>query len=435
MKRAVALLTVFAVAMLAVSAAAADRGRPDAHRRGEGEEGNRPFTYAVIGDTPYGQPQIENFPNDVDEINADPQVRLVLHLGDIKNGSSQCSTEYFEQIRADFDQFADPFVYTPGDNEWTDCHRANNGAYWPAGPVLNGDVRPARLDEIHRIFFDRPGWTLGRHPMRVRTQGVPYAENVLWERSGIVFGDLNVPGSNNDWLPWFEQPRTSSQIDEVTNRTKADLIWLDRIFDRAHEEHQRRDPDRARVHQRDRDERRRAENDRERYVSSAVDDREDQIAEERHRARDGGADHEREERDVDVRSETRDRRQQQWEREHDRPGEKGADRFLTRAGDARERRSDEWRWRERQDRHHRVADDRCQRTEPQVRQRDRREVARPAQRKEREERRPRAGREEVQRERRLHGALKVRRRASRGARARARRPPRAPGTSSRARGS
>jgi hypothetical protein len=197
----------------------------------------RPFTYAVIGDTPYGQPQIENFPNDVAEINTDPQVSLVLHLGDIKNGSSQCSTEYFEQIRADFDGFSDPFVYTPGDNEWTDCHRANNGGYWPAGPVLNGDPRPARLDEIHRIFFDRPGWTLGQNPQRVRTQGGRYVENVLWDRAGVVFGDLNVPGSNNDWLPWFEQPRTSSQVDEVQNRTAADLEWLDRIFDGARAGH------------------------------------------------------------------------------------------------------------------------------------------------------------------------------------------------------
>ena len=94
-----------------------------------------------------------------------------MHLGDIKNGSSQCTTSYFEQIRADFDGFADPLVYTPGDNEWTDCHRANNGAFWPAGPVLNGDTRPARLDEVHRIFFPAPGWTLGQHARRVEHAG------------------------------------------------------------------------------------------------------------------------------------------------------------------------------------------------------------------------------------------------------------------------
>jgi hypothetical protein len=80
-------------------------------------------TYAVIGDTPYGSTQVANFPNDVADINADPAVALGIHLGDIKNGSSRCDTSYFEQIRADFDLFQDPLVYTPGDNEWTDCHR------------------------------------------------------------------------------------------------------------------------------------------------------------------------------------------------------------------------------------------------------------------------------------------------------------------------
>src|SRR5919106_2978853 len=102
---AVALCAALA-ALIAVPLASADR-----FDRGG------PITYAVIGDTPYGQPQVDNFPNDVAEINADPDVRLVVHLGDIKNGSSLCDTTYYQQIRADFDQFQDPLVYTPGDNE------------------------------------------------------------------------------------------------------------------------------------------------------------------------------------------------------------------------------------------------------------------------------------------------------------------------------
>jgi hypothetical protein len=40
----------------------------------------------------------------------------------------------------------------------------------------------------------------------------------------------NVPGSNNDWLPWFGAPRTQEQIDEVTNRTNADVAWIDHVF-------------------------------------------------------------------------------------------------------------------------------------------------------------------------------------------------------------
>jgi hypothetical protein len=226
MRRLTAALAVTAaIGLIAAPAAFAGKGHVS--------HSAKAVTYAVIGDTPYGQPQIDNFPNDVAEINQDRKVRLVMHLGDIKNGSTECSTDYFNLIRTDFDAFEDPIVYTPGDNEWTDCHRANNGAYWPAGPVLNGDTRPARLDEIRRIFFDRPGRTLGVHSMKVAAQTPIFPENVRWFASGVQFGDLNLPGSNNDWAPWFEQPQTSSQIDEVTQRTAADLAWLDGIFNRA----------------------------------------------------------------------------------------------------------------------------------------------------------------------------------------------------------
>jgi hypothetical protein len=227
MRRALLAVAVLAMTALVVpTIAAAGNGTPD-------DNSATPVTYAVIGDTPYGQPQVDNFPNDVAEINADNAVRLVMHLGDIKNGSSRCDTSYFERIRAAFNQFKDPLVYTPGDNEWTDCHRANNGGYWPAGPVLNGDTRPARLAEIHRIFFDRPGWSLGQRARRLDTQGGEYPENMRWSQSRVEFGTLDVPGSNNDWAPWFELPRTKSQIDEVNDRTAVDVAWIDRIFTQA----------------------------------------------------------------------------------------------------------------------------------------------------------------------------------------------------------
>ena len=58
---------------------------------------------AVIGDIPYGDAQIAAFPARIDELNADPDVRLVVHLGDIKNGgSSLCTDEYFAWVRAQF---------------------------------------------------------------------------------------------------------------------------------------------------------------------------------------------------------------------------------------------------------------------------------------------------------------------------------------------
>ncbi|MDX6665066.1 MAG: hypothetical protein QOG68_1272 [Solirubrobacteraceae bacterium] len=223
MFRASLLATAAIVASAPLSAVAndnhgGDRGHHDA------------LTYAVIGDIPYGQPAVDAFPAHISQINADPQVRRVLHLGDIKNGSSLCDTSYFELIRSDFDGFDDPFVYTPGDNEWTDCHRANNGGYVPT----------ERLAEVRRIFFDNPGRTLGRHARRVDSQSAAFPENVRWDEGGVTFGMLNVPGSNNDLLPWFGTAETpqqqQDQANEYATRNAADLAWLKRIFGEAREQ-------------------------------------------------------------------------------------------------------------------------------------------------------------------------------------------------------
>ena len=183
---------------------------------------------------------IDAFPSNVGTINADPTVRGVVHLGDIKNGSSRCDTSYFQLIRSDFDQFQDPLVYTPGDNEWTDCHRASNGGYIPAGPVPAGQ-EPSRLDMVRTIFFDHPGRTLGQHRGEVDYQSRKLPENVLWSQAGVVFSVLNVPGSNNDFLPWFDAAETdaqkAAQADEVATRTDADLDWIDATFRKARHEH------------------------------------------------------------------------------------------------------------------------------------------------------------------------------------------------------
>jgi hypothetical protein len=205
----------------------------------------RATDYAIIGDTPYGATMFNLFPGRIAQINADPKVRLVVHLGDIKNGSSRCDTSYFDAIRADFDAFSDPLVYTPGDNEWTDCHRTNNGGYQPAGPEVPGapviTAGPSRLNEVRRIFFPIPGYTLGQHRRQVERQEDGPVENVRWNASGVSFGVLNVPGSNNDVLPWFGSAETDAlkalQADEVATRTAADLRWLKEIFAEAREEH------------------------------------------------------------------------------------------------------------------------------------------------------------------------------------------------------
>ena len=191
----------------------------------------QPFTFAVMGDIPYTPALLASFPNIAAQINADPAVQWVTHVGDIKSGSTVCSDEYFAQIKSDVDLFQDPFVYTPGDNEWTDCHRTNNGAYNPL----------ERLDKVRAVFFPKPGVTLGQRPARVESQqeqGLP--ENVIWDRAGIQFSALHVVGSNNSLVPWTGATAANpQQVSEVLARTSGAIEQIHETFGEARDEKRR----------------------------------------------------------------------------------------------------------------------------------------------------------------------------------------------------
>ena len=202
----------------------------------DGESDDLPYTLAVIGDTPYGPVKLAEFPSLVAKINADPDVRLVTHLGDIKAGkNSQCTDEYFTMIRDLFATFSDPLVYTPGDNEWTDCHVAikNNGLYTPT----------ERLEKVRSLFFPVAGTTLGQTPMHVQSEArdpanSTYVENTMFRKARVLFGVLNIPGSNNDLAPWgtplpADAASFPSQADEFASRSQANAAWLDRVFTTA----------------------------------------------------------------------------------------------------------------------------------------------------------------------------------------------------------
>jgi hypothetical protein len=177
-----------------------------------------PLTLAVIGDTPYGDLQESDFPALVDAINRSEEVDVVLHVGDIKTSDSTCSAERFRRLRRLFDGFSSPFVLTPGDNEWTDCHLAAAGGYRPA----------ERLRLLRRTFYPRRGLTLGARPMRVRSQAArrgfePFRENVLWTAQRVVFSTVHVVGSNDG----RDLPVGRSAFER---RRAAALAWLDETF-------------------------------------------------------------------------------------------------------------------------------------------------------------------------------------------------------------
>jgi len=218
LQRTTSLATAVLALLGAFAIAPADAGTPDNHSA-------NPTTIAVFGDVPYGAAQEASFGELIAAINTDPKVRVAVHVGDIKSGSTTCTNERFAAVRAAFDTFEDPLVYTPGDNEWTDCHRVNNGSYDPL----------ERLAAVRATFFDEPGSTLGRRPMTVRAE-TGLIENVRWTESRVAFATLHVIGSNNGLNPWtglgYTTP-TPEQTAEVDGRVAATLDWIDETFDAA----------------------------------------------------------------------------------------------------------------------------------------------------------------------------------------------------------
>jgi hypothetical protein len=181
---------------------------------------------------PYGDPAQEHFPAFIQGINADPDVAQVTHLGDIKSGSTTCDDQRFATIRRDFALFEDPLYYTPGDNEWTDCHRANNGGYHPL----------ERLDKVRNLFFSPAGRTLGKRVPVTSQNGRGVPENMRWTRGDLSFATLHVVGSNDDLLPWSglgNTTPTSTQVKEEHHRMGAAIANVRAAFEDARA-HQRR---------------------------------------------------------------------------------------------------------------------------------------------------------------------------------------------------
>ena len=176
----------------------------------------------MIGDFPYTPLQRTNFPKLISQIDSDPSVGLVVHLGDIKNSASPCSDEHFRRIKSKFDTFVDPLIYTPGDNEWTDCHKPQNGKTNP----LN------RLEGLRNIFFASANTDLMQRTEHfAEYSSAGYPENVRFASAGTSFAAIHVVGANNGLQPWTgQQAATKEQKQEVSARTEAAVQVLREVF-------------------------------------------------------------------------------------------------------------------------------------------------------------------------------------------------------------
>jgi hypothetical protein len=192
------------------------------------------YSFGLWGDMPYKKAGDDSkLPAVLQSINQS-DIAFSLYDGDIKDGSSKCSDEVYTDALKMFGSMAKPVVYVPGDNEWTDCHRSNNGGF----DALE------RLSHLRRVMYPTTN-SLGQATMALQHQGKlgeKYVENTRFSHGPVVFAGLNVPGSNNNLIQSAKEctnksARNAAQCDasnaEFLERDAANVEWLAQTFKMA----------------------------------------------------------------------------------------------------------------------------------------------------------------------------------------------------------
>ncbi|MFZ5718013.1 MAG: hypothetical protein ACOY5Y_00950 [Pseudomonadota bacterium] len=212
------------------------------------------FNFVALGDTAYTLPRdLPTYDALIQRINK-ARPAFSIHVGDTW-GAMACTEESHKYALGQFAKFDHPVVYTPGDNEWTDCRKPEIiEAYhrYVAGKATPEDMKlllPAQtfdgafasygygdpvggLKLIRRLYFASPE-SLGQRTMPLTRQtdvtpAVETAENTRWEKGGVVFATVSVPGSANGFTLNDE-----ARAREAVARNTANIEWIKAAFAEA----------------------------------------------------------------------------------------------------------------------------------------------------------------------------------------------------------
>jgi hypothetical protein len=178
------------------------------------------FSFAALGDAPYSDWDERQYPITLADID-DHDLSFVVHVGDIMAG--RCTEARYRKSLDWFNSLRHPVVYTPGDNEWSDCGYRGGGSFTPG----------ERLQRLRQLFFATPPRTLGRRQLPVVSQAEQPAfaelvENLRWSQGGVAFATVHIVGSRNGLGP-LAGPALSERA-EVRRRTEGAAAWLRETF-------------------------------------------------------------------------------------------------------------------------------------------------------------------------------------------------------------
>ena len=181
------------------------------------------FSFAVLGDAPYGDREQRQYLGTLADIDAHP-LHAVIHVGDILAGP--CTDQRLARSLDWFNGLGHPVIYTPGDNEWTDC--------WVE--AKHGFAPRERLQRLRQMFFANPARSLGKRPLPLISQAAggefaEFVENARWSHQGVLFTTVHLVGSRNGLLSF--PGRTAADVQEVKRRTEAAAAWVREAFTQA----------------------------------------------------------------------------------------------------------------------------------------------------------------------------------------------------------
>jgi hypothetical protein len=181
------------------------------------------FSFAVLGDAPYYAWEDLQYRLVLQTLGAN-DLSWVIDVGDIF--WRPCTDERYRQTLNEFNALKHPVIYTPGDNEWTDCWEPESGGFLPQD----------RLNQIRHIFFDNPTRSLGGTTLPLVSQEgrepfPEFVENARWVHEGIVFATVHIVGSKNGMKPF--PARTETDAAASRRRTDAAAAWVRETFAEA----------------------------------------------------------------------------------------------------------------------------------------------------------------------------------------------------------
>lgn len=177
-----------------------------------------PFGFVALGDQPYGHEARTGpaYRRLIELINAEG-LPFAIHVGDLKDGLTDCTDELYARQYAYFQSYSTALIYTPGDNDWTDCRR-------------QGTEPLERLAALRARFFSTPA-SLGQRPLATERQSdalpahARYTENRRWWHGGVLFVTFHTVGPDDN-----DEAEAPAERAERANRLAANMAWLQEGF-------------------------------------------------------------------------------------------------------------------------------------------------------------------------------------------------------------